>query len=86
MVGYGFAYNIGVLTDVKTGSADTEMKYGVKARSGDIVEMHCDMNRLELSFRVNGIDYGVAYKDIEKTEYRAAVNLCDNNAIVTLLE
>ena len=44
------------------------------------------MNELELRMSINGIDYGVAYKGIGQTEYRAAVLLVDTNDMMTLLE
>ena len=86
--GYGYAYSIARKTN-KRGHAfvsDDENKYGVKARSGDIIEMHCDMNKLELSFSVNGIDQGVAYENMEKTKYKAAINLYCEGDMVSLLE
>ena len=85
---YGFAYNIAALIDPESGESHEEEwnRYGKEVTSGDIVEMHCDMNKLELSFSVNGVDYGVAYKDIEKTEYKVAVNLYRSGDTVTLLD
>ena len=44
------------------------------------------MNKLELRFSINGIDYGVAYKNIEQTEYRVAINLSQVDDMVTLLD
>ena len=86
--GYGYAYSIGKITDEK-GEADHYVggnEYGIKAKSGDIIEMHCDMNKLELSFSVNGIDQGVACCNIEKTEYKAALNLYKKGDMVSLLD
>ena len=80
--GYGYEYNVGCLTYDGNG----EREYGVKVEEGDIVEMYCDMNKLELRFSVNGTDYGVAFANIEDTEYRAAVNLLEVGDMITLLD
>ena len=40
---------------------------------GDVVEMILDCDECTLSFKINDIDYGVAFDNIEKTEYRAAI-------------
>ena len=90
--GYGYAYNKAQKTDPKTGGArddsddEDARHYGSKVVSGDIIEMHCDMNKLELSFSVNGIDQGVAFREIEKTKYKVAVNLYVQDDMVTLLD
>ena len=84
--GYGFAYNIGRLTDEAMGSSFQGRKYGQKAKSGDIVGMHCDMNKKELSFSINGVNHGIAYKNIENTEYKVAVKLYSHGDTVTLLD
>ena len=47
--------------------------------------MHCDMNELDLSLSTNGVDYGVVYGDIEKAEYKSAINLFQVGDKVTLL-
>ena len=87
--GYAFVYNVAALTDRRGGHVpqdSTKKLYGVKVESGGIVEMHCDMNKRELRFSINGIDYGVAYTNIERTEYRAAVALYEKDDIVSLLD
>lgn len=60
LCGYGYAYDIGKKTIIQTGGAEKD-EYGLKVKSGDIVTMHCDMIKLELSFSVNGMDQGIAY-------------------------
>ena len=47
--------------------------YGANCKDGDIVEMILNLEEYTLSFKVNDIDYGVAFEDIEKTKYRAAI-------------
>ena len=72
---YGYAVNRGTLVDEETGSkADYGTKYGTNCKEGDIVEMLIDLDKLELKYIVNGKDYGKAF-EIEKTAYKAAVNL-----------
>merc|ERR1719206_18646 len=83
-VAYGFAANIGVLVDPATGHDDEQKTYGQWCRAGDIVEMHIDLVRCELRFIINGVDYGKAF-DIEKTAYRAAVNLSQIDDAVELI-
>eukprot|EP01084_Bolivina_argentea_P166138 288520_1 len=56
-----------------------------KPKEGDIIEMIVDFDSLELSYIVNGIDFGVAFK-IEKTEYRAAIAMYYLADSITLLE
>ena len=86
MCGYGYAFNCARISDAKDGICYAGNKYGVTAKIADIVEMHCDMDNLELRFSVNGIDQGVAFKNIEQTKYRAAVNLCEKGDMITLLD
>ena len=80
LYGYGYKFNEGRLTHRRWSER------GVKATSGDIVEMHCDMNELRLSFFVNGMDTRLAFQNIDKTEYKVAVNLYEKNDMITLLE
>ena len=51
---------------------------------GDIIEMKVDFNRLELSYKVNQVDYGKAF-DIEKGEYKAALTLYDQDGSYELV-
>jgi len=75
-VAYGFAANAGTLVDPSSGSGgDGGTRYGAPCSDNDIVEMCIDLDRLELGYTINGKDYGPAF-EIEKTAYRAAVNMC----------
>ena len=80
--GYGYCTNIAKLTSLKAGLPSDE--YGIKATDGDIVEMFVDMKLLQLSYAVNGTNYGIAY-NIEPDKYLAAVNMCDCNDAIQLL-
>ena len=53
----------------------TNANYGIKCKSGDIVEMFCDFNEMTLRYSVNGKDYGIAFENIQKCAYKAAINL-----------
>ena len=46
-----------------------------RCREGDIIDMYVDFNKAEIKFSVNDEDLGVAFKDIAKSEYRAAVSI-----------
>ena len=48
-------------------------EYGANCNDGDVVEMTLDLYERTLSFKVNDVDYGVAFNDIEYTQYRAAI-------------
>ena len=45
-----------------------------KCQTGDIVDMIVDLDKLELKYRLNGKDYGVA-NQIGKGEYKAVISL-----------
>ena len=49
-------------------------KYGSKVPlcAGDMIEMHLDVLKLELSYSINGKNYGKAYV-VDKDEYRAVI-------------
>ena len=50
-------------------------RYGVPIYNGDILEMIVDLERLTVSYKVNDVNQGTAFKDIEKTTYRACITL-----------
>ena len=85
---YGFANNCGRLISRQTGlsyEGDDVRDYGIKTNAGDIIDMYCDMNALELRFTINGKDYGKAF-DIEPGKYRAVINLYDEDDSISLLQ
>ena len=54
--------------------------YGEKrCREGDTIEMILDLDERTLSYSVNDESYGIAYKDIEITSYRAVVSTNNRN-------
>ena len=80
--GYGFISSCGKLSDASSAGCygvnnkynPDAYKYGKECVAGDIIEMHLDLEKLQLSYVINGRDYGVAFQ-VEKTEYTAAVTI-----------
>merc|ERR1712228_1023042 len=72
--GYAYCGPQGVLTNPEAPGNGGD-NYGVRCKSGDVVEMTLDLDRRTLSFAVNEKDYGVAFNEIAEGEYRAAVTL-----------
>ena len=81
--GYGFIPGEARLIGTHNGRASGP-EYGKVCNQGTIIDMIVDMNKLELSYRINGKKYGKAY-DITEDKYRAAVNMYDNGDMITLL-
>ena len=81
--GYGFSALGGVLTD-NEGFA-VGRKYGIVCDDGAIIEMILDLDKLILSYVINGIDYGKAF-NVKKSKYRAAVYMRSKGSTVTLLQ
>ena len=48
--------------------------YGKYVKEGDIIELHLDMNKLELSYSVNNNKYGKAF-DVDPCSYKIAVSM-----------
>ena len=42
-------------------------KYGAMFDEGDIVEIEMDLQKAEIKLEINGIDQGVAFKNVVKT-------------------
>ena len=80
--GYVFAYNYGKLVHLNGTRCTTD--YGIKCNDGDIIEMICDMDKLELKFIINNTDYGKAF-DIKKAKYRAVVDMMGSGDSIMLL-
>lgn len=64
---------------------DGNEKYCKSCKQGDIVEMTLDLNEFQLKYSVNGKDYGVAFDNIEETEYVGAVSMYEERDSVEIL-
>ena len=59
--------------------------YDKTCRQGDIVEMILDLDKLQLGYKVNDIDYGILFDNIEKTKYVAVLSMFKKNDSIRLL-
>ena len=85
---YGKAYAWKVESGLLTKGDDDEQRQYTnrKIQDGDIVEMKLDLNKWKLEFNCNSVDYGVAFKDIQQTSYRAALSFYDEDHSIEILE
>ena len=70
---YGWVINY----NRKTGDEEGTywIRYGLdKCKTDDIVVMILDLNEKTLSYKVNEVSYGVAFENIEDTEYKAVIS------------
>ena len=65
-------------------SKRTASRRRTRCNAGDTADMVLDLNRLELSYSQNDIDYGVAFS-VEKTAYRAGVFMYRNGDSIKLV-
>ena len=69
---YGWIANAKYATD---GDDETRRRYGTRqAYSGDVIEMILNLNKREISYSLNDVDLGIAFSDIEVTQYKAVVS------------
>ena len=59
--------------------------YGVEGNEGDIIDMYLDLDKLELSYAINGKYYGKAFDIDDGHGYIAAVSFRYNDVSMTLL-
>ena len=59
--------------------------YAKSCGEGDIVEMILDLDKLQLRYKVNGNNYGIAFENIEQTEYIAAVSMFKETDCIQLI-
>ena len=77
----GYTFDLtGEKTDPKDGYCHG-LKYGIDCVDGDVIEMILDLTQLTLSFKINDIDYGVAYENIIKDKYRLGVWLYKKDSV-----
>mmetsp|Transcript_16999 Transcript_16999/g.27108 ORF Transcript_16999/g.27108 Transcript_16999/m.27108 type:complete len:232 (+) Transcript_16999:635-1330(+) len=81
---YAYAFGMGVLIDARSGNPWSGREYGTKAKTGDVIEMYCDLDKRHIGFSVNGIDYGIAFENVS-APLRAVINLHDAQDSVQLL-
>ena len=48
--------------------------------------MILDLNKFTLRFKVNNVDYGIAFHNIRNAKYRAAVWLYNDDDFITIIE
>ena len=82
-----YAWNIGqgFTTNGEEDSYNRNYAKGRRSIEGDIIEMVLDLNKLEIRFILNDKDQGVAFEDIEKTDYKAAVDIWKGTDTIQLL-
>ena len=81
--GYSFSPKYGQLNNMESPTSFGD-NYGERCNEKDIIDMYVDMNKLELSYSINGKYYGKAW-DIERTKYRAAVCIGTRDKIEFIL-
>ena len=70
--GYGWIINYQEITFIDD---EISCEYGKqKCLTGDVIDMILDLDALQIRFIVNDEDWGIAWKDIEKTEYTAVAS------------
>ena len=67
-------HNVGQLFDLVVAYPYEHLKYGIVCKTNDIIEMICDLEKCELKYCINGIEYDKAY-DIKQAKYRAFIDL-----------
>lgn len=85
--GYGFIGNLAHLTNAKDGGHGSDRKYGQKfINNGDIIDVYLDLDKFTLSYKINSVNYGIAFDNLEKTKYCLAVTFCGNNNQLKMLK
>ena len=88
--GYCWCMSQGALVDPNSpgtrlkdyGSTITEIN--TNNNHNNIIQMILNFDQLTLSYIIKGVDYGVAFDNIEQTEYKAAVTLASKDSKLTL--
>lgn len=82
--GYAFVTLAGKLTNPKS-PGNYWKEYGKKCDVGQEIEMILDMDKLELSYKIDDVPYGVAFPHLKNSSYRAAIYFYDKGSSITLL-
>ena len=91
---YGAVINFNNNAAFKTGPPkepvpykDSEQSnYGKCCRKvGDVIDMYLDLDNLTLSYTIKGVNYGNAYNDIDKAEYKMIMTLSRIGTAVELV-
>eukprot|EP01084_Bolivina_argentea_P251475 421770_1 len=81
--GYGFIGNLSYLTT----SHGNDRIYGNKfINVGDIIDIYLNLNKYTLSYKINNIEYGIAYENLQQTRYCLAVTFCGNKNQLQMLK
>lgn len=64
---------------------ETKKLYGDVAKTGDVIDIYVDCEKRTVSFSINDIDYGVAFKDVKQGKYRLAVCLTGIGTSIQIL-
>ena len=83
--GYAFDAMNGTLVNSSGTNAKTGGEYGKKCKTGDIIEIILDFDKLTLKFNINDQDMGIAHSDIEDTEYRVALSTGFDAPIIEMI-
>merc|ERR1719474_1256773 len=79
--GYGYMGNDGGVQ-----RSGRYKKYGEQFKAGDKVTVELDTNSKTLSFALNGVDQGVAFKNLPSGDYRLAASFFERTQKVVLLK
>ena len=76
--GYGFGYQCGKIYP-------SDIKYGKRCTKNDIIEMIVDCDKAEISYKINGINYGKAFDIDTNNTYQVCINLDETGDSIQLL-
>ena len=82
---HGYIFDGGYARLIDGNNYRRDDTYGVRLKKDDIVEMCLDLDALCLSYKINDISYGIAFKDIESCEYKAALSFWFGGDSIQLL-
>lgn len=80
--GWMFGSNGTLCHDTKQDNGPYSNKYGSTFRENAVLQAKLDMNKRELGFSVNGVDFGVAFKNLPRMVYPAVS--CRNPGVIRI--